>query len=54
MFIAKGLRGVPGHRDGSRDVRQWLTIRSAEPKIAIRLPLHLETLLVDGAVMAAA
>src|SRR2546425_5657631 len=59
---AKPLRIVPCSEDldriavrlgRKRDLGQKLTVRPAEPKLAVRLSIELVALLVDGAVMAA-
>jgi len=48
------FRGIAGHLRGSRDLRQQPAVRTAEPKVAIGLPIDLVALLVNGAMVATA
>ena len=45
--------GIARHRDERRNVRQWPAVRSPEAELSISLSLHLITLFVHRAVMAA-
>ena len=44
--------GIVGDRQRGRDVGQRSSVRSPEPQLAVGLPFHLISLLVDSAVMA--
>jgi len=45
------FHGIAGHFRSSRDLRQQAAVRTAEPKVAIRLPIDLVPLLVNGAMV---
>ena len=45
--------GIARHHDEQRNVRQWPAVRSPEAELSLSLSLHLITLFVHRAVMAA-
>jgi hypothetical protein len=45
--------GIAGHLRRKLDLGQKLAVRTAEPKLAVRLSIELVALLVNGAVMPA-
>ena len=45
------FHGIAGHFRSSRDLRQQAAVRTAEPKVAIGLPIDLVPLLVNGAMV---
>jgi hypothetical protein len=48
---SEDLHGIGGHRGRRRDLGQEPAVRAAESKVAIRLPIELVALLMDGAMV---
>jgi hypothetical protein len=51
---SQDFHGIAGHFRSSRDLRQQPAVRTAEPQVAIGLPIDLVPLLVNGAMVATA
>jgi len=45
--------GIAGHPGSSRDLREWPSVRTQKPQLAVGLSLDLVALLVDGAMVPA-
>jgi len=50
---SQDVDGICGHRSGQRHFGQPSAVRAPEAELAVGLPLTLEALLVDGAVVTA-